>query len=154
MIKTIAPALSLLALALPAGAQQVAILPNGASPAVIGPSSYFTGRAVISPMAPANEHTRASFGLVTFEPGARSHWHTHPAGQILIVTSGKGWTQEEGQPRRDVGPGDVVWCPPGVKHWHGATDSTAMSHIAVTYVLDGQNVAWMEPVTDQQFRHE
>jgi quercetin dioxygenase-like cupin family protein len=94
----------------------------------------------------------ATSGLVTFAPGARSAWHTHPAGQLLIVTSGTGWVQEEGGEKREIKPGDVIWTPPGVKHWHGATATTSMGHIAITSVVDGKNVDWAEKVSDEQYR--
>ncbi|EGI78134.1 cupin 2 barrel domain-containing protein [Hylemonella gracilis ATCC 19624] len=90
-------------------------------------------------------------GLVTFEPGARTNWHTHPLGQLLIVTSGKGWTQCEHGERVEVNAGDSIWCPPGHKHWHGATDATAMSHIAITEMLGGKAVDWLEPVSEAQY---
>jgi quercetin dioxygenase-like cupin family protein len=115
------------------------------------PVSYFTGRVRISPVWPANENINASGGRVTFEPGARSAWHTHPAGQQLLVISGVGLTQEWGKPVQELRPGDVVWCPPGVKHWHGATPDAAMTHLAVTGTIDGKNVTWMENVTDEQY---
>ena len=89
--------------------------------------------------------------MVTFEPGARSAWHTHPAGQRLVVISGVGLTQEWGKPVQVIRPGDVVWCPPGVKHWHGAASATAMTHLAVTGTVDGKNVKWMEKVSDEQY---
>ena len=92
-----------------------------------------------------------SCSSVTFEPGARSNWHTHPLGQTLIVTAGCGWTQCEGEPIVEIRAGDVVWCPPGHKHWHGATPTTAMTHIAVQEALDGKNVEWLERVTDEQY---
>jgi quercetin dioxygenase-like cupin family protein len=94
----------------------------------------------------------ATGGLVTFAPGARSAWHTHPAGQILIVTAGTGWVQEEGGEKREIKPGDVIWTPPGVKHWHGATATTSMSHIAITNMVDGWNVDWLEKVSQDQYR--
>ena len=89
---------------------------------------------------------------MTFEPGARSAWHTHPGGQILIVITGRGWIQEERGPKREIKDGDVIWTPPGVKHWHGAADTTSMSHIAITNVVNGKNVDWMEKVSDEQYR--
>lgn len=90
-------------------------------------------------------------GLVTFAPGARSAWHTHPGGQLIIVTSGTGWIQQEGGPKREIKPGDVIWTPPGIKHWHGATAANSMSHIAITNVVNGKNVNWMEKVSDEQY---
>lgn len=132
-------------------AETMHITPNGSRPWVRGPEQNFTGSVVVQPLFSANEHTHASGGHVTFEPGARSAWHTHPAGQVLIVTHGKGWTQEEGGRKHEINPGDVVWCPPGVKHWHGATATNGMSHIAITNMVDGKNVEWMEKVSDEQY---
>ena len=132
-------------------AESTQISPNGSRPSVSGPAQNFTGSVMVTPLFAASEHTHASGGLVTFEPGARSAWHTHPAGQTLIVTHGTGWTQEEGGPKHEIKPGDVVWCPPGVKHWHGATAANAMSHIAITNVVDGRNVTWIEKVSDEQY---
>ncbi|MFY2945004.1 (R)-mandelonitrile lyase [Achromobacter xylosoxidans] len=133
-----------------AGAQQ--ITRAGEQSSMAGPAEYFTGRARIDPVWPADKNINASGGLVTFEPGARSAWHTHPAGQRLVVTSGVGLTQEWGKPVQIIRPGDVVWCPPGVKHWHGAAPDTAMTHLAVTGTVDGKNVTWMEKVTDEQYK--
>jgi quercetin dioxygenase-like cupin family protein len=123
----------------------------GTQPSVPAPAEYFTGRVRIDPVWPASETLNASGGAVTFEPGARSAWHTHPAGQRLIVLSGVGLTQEWGKPVQVIHPGDVVWCPPGVKHWHGAAPTTAMTHLAVTGTVDGKNVTWMEKVSDEQY---
>lgn len=136
----------------PALAQRIEITPNGSTPSVTGAPGQFTGQAVISPLFPATDNTRSTTGEVTFAPGARTVWHTHPAGQLLIVTSGKGWVQQQGEARREINPGDVVWIPAGVKHWHGATTTTGMRHIAVSYMRDGKNVDWFEPVTDEQYR--
>lgn len=115
------------------------------------PAENFSGRVrrdgLIAAEAPGNVQT----GLVTFEPGARTAWHTHPAGQILIVTAGRGWVQCKGGARQEVFPGDAVWFPAGEKHWHGATATTAMTHIAVTQSVDGSAVAWMEHVTDEEY---
>jgi quercetin dioxygenase-like cupin family protein len=116
-----------------------------------GPADFFTGRVRVDPVWPASDEINASGGLVTFEPGARSAWHTHPKGQRLVITSGAGLTQEWGKPVQAVLPGDVVWCPPGVKHWHGAAAATAMTHLAVTGTADGRNVTWMEKVSDEQY---
>jgi quercetin dioxygenase-like cupin family protein len=134
----------------PAGSQD--IVRAGTQPSSAGPSEYFTGRARIDPVWPASEGINASGGLVTFEPGARSAWHTHPAGQRLVVMSGVGLTQEWGKAVQVIRPGDVVWCPPGVKHWHGAAPATAMTHLAVTGTLAGQNVTWLEKVSDEQYK--
>jgi quercetin dioxygenase-like cupin family protein len=98
------------------------------------------------------EPARAYGALVTFEPGARTAWHTHPLGQTLIVTAGCGWTQCWGEPKEEIRPGDVIWCPPGKKHWHGATATTAMSHIAIVEKLNGKAVDWMEKVSDEQYK--
>ena len=117
-------------------------------PAVTGSPDYFTGRVVVVPLFPANAYHAATGAYVTFAPGARSAWHTHPGGQRLVVVSGVGLTQEWGQPVQVIRPGDVVWCPPGVRHWHGAAPATAMTHLAVTGVVDGKSVIWMEKVTD------
>lgn len=132
-----------------AGAQQ--ITHAGDQPSAAAPAEYFTGRVRIDPVWLADKNISASGGLVTFEPGARSAWHTHPAGQQLVVTSGVGLTQEWGKPVQVIRPGDVVWCPPGVKHWHGAAPGTAMTHLAVTGMVDGKNVTWMEKVSDEQY---
>jgi len=105
-------------------------------------------------MFQVGDPARLSGGQVTFEPGARTMWHTHPLGQTLIVTSGLGWVQCEGGPIEEIRPGDVVWFPPGEKHWHGATATTAMTHIAITESLNGTNVEWMEKVSDEQYRKD
>ncbi len=121
----------------------------GTQASTAGPAEYFTGRARVDPLFPANIHQPVSGAFVTFEPGARSAWHTHPAGQRLVVVSGVGRTQEWGKPVQVIRPGDVVWCPPDVKHWHGAAPDTAMTHLAVTGTVDGRSVTWMEKVTDE-----
>jgi quercetin dioxygenase-like cupin family protein len=136
----------------PASAESTQISPNGSRPSTKGTPQNFTGSVTVDPYYTPNANTSSSGGLVTFEPGARSVWHTHPAGQVLIVTSGTGWVQEEGGQKREIKPGDVIWTPPGVKHWHGATASTSMSHIAISNMADGKNVEWMEHVTDEQYR--
>ena len=123
----------------------------GTQPSMAGPASFFTRLVRVDPLFPANDDINASGAYVTFEPGARSAWHTHPCGQHLVVTAGVGLTQEWGQPIQEIRPGDVIWCPPGVKHWHGAAPGTAMSHLAVTGTMDGKNVTWMEKVTDEQY---
>src|SRR5829696_5775965 len=138
--------------ATPAGAESTQISPNGSRPSAKGAAQYFTGAVIVDPLYAANSSTSSTGGLVTFEPGARSAWHTHPAGQVLIVTSGTGWVQEEGGQKREIKPGDVIWTPPGVKHWHGATAANSMSHIAITNVVDGRNVDWLEKVSDEQYR--
>jgi quercetin dioxygenase-like cupin family protein len=111
----------------------------------------FTGSILRDPLFSALDRTHVTVGRVTFEPGARSYWHTHPAGQLLIVLSGTGWIQQWGGPKRTIAEGDVVWIPPGVKHWHGATPKTAMSHIAIQEGVEGKNVDWLEPVNDEQY---
>ncbi|GKT20436.1 cupin domain-containing protein [Acidovorax sp. SUPP3334] len=131
-------------------AQQIAHA--GSQPSAAGPEAFFTGRVRVDPAWPADAGINASGAYVTFEPGARSAWHSHPKGQRLVVVSGTGLTQEWGKPMQAIRPGDVVWCPPGVKHWHGASPTTAMTHLAVTGAAeDGKNVEWMEKVTDAQY---
>lgn len=134
-----------------AHAESTIISPNGSRPSATGPEANFTGSVTVDPLYAANEHTPNLGGLVTFEPSARSAWHTHPAGQVLIVTAGMGWVQEEGGRKREIRPGDVVWTPPGIKHWHGATATTSMSHIAITNVRDGENAGWLEKVSDEEY---
>src|SRR4051794_15304376 len=116
-----------------------------------GPADYFTGTVRIDPLVQAAEPARVAANTVTFEPGARTAWHTHPLGQTLIVTSGAGRTQRWDGPVEEIRPGDVVWIPPGEKHWHGASPSTAMTHIAIQEALDGKAVDWMEKVSDEQY---
>src|SRR3954454_13461442 len=118
---------------------------------VEGPPDFFTGRVTIRGQFSRDEPSRVSGAVVTFEPGARTAWHTHPLGQTLIVTSGCGWVQREGGTVEEIRPGDIVWFPPGEKHWHGATANTAMTHIAIQEKLDGKNVDWMEKVTDEDY---
>jgi quercetin dioxygenase-like cupin family protein len=125
---------------------------NGSQPSRKGPAENFTGAVRVDPLFQAGDPARVSGGHVTFEPGARTAWHTHPLGQTLIITSGFGWVQHEGGPIEEVRPGDVVWFPPGLRHWHGATPTTAMTHIAITEALNGKNVDWMEKVSDDQYR--
>ena len=124
----------------------------GSQPSGKGPAEYFTGTVRIDPLFETPDPARARGASVTFEPGARSAWHTHPLGQILIVTSGCGWVQSEGGPKAQIRAGDVVWCPPKEKHWHGATPTTAMTHIAIQEQLDGKVVEWMEKVSDEQYQ--
>ncbi|MDQ3816776.1 MAG: cupin domain-containing protein [Acidobacteriota bacterium] len=106
----------------------------------------------VDPLSPTHEPSRVSCALVTFEPGARSAWHWHPLGQTLVVTQGSGWVQSEGVPKVEIRAGDVVWCPPRERHWHGATSKTAMSHIAIQEALDGKVVEWMEKVSDEEYQ--
>ena len=125
---------------------------NGSRASVQGSEEYFTGKVRVDPLFQAPEPAHATGGLVTFEPGARSAWHTHPLGQTLIVVSGLGWHQCEGEPKEEIRPGDVVTCVPGKRHWHGATSTTAMSHIAITERdANGKVVEWMEKVSDEQY---
>lgn len=123
----------------------------GSKPSVTGPSDWFTGTVRIDPLFDAPEPGRVGSASVTFEPGARTAWHTHPLGQTLIVTAGCGWAQREGGPIEEILPGDVVWFAPGEKHWHGATATTAMTHIAIQEKLNGKAADWMEKVTDEQY---
>ena len=125
---------------------------NGSRPSAKGQADYFTGAVRIDPLFDAADPARVFGASVTFEPGARTAWHTHPLGQTLIVTSGRGWAQREGGPVEEIRPGDVVWFPPGEKHWHGATPTTAMTHIAIAEKLDGKSAEWMEKVSDDQYR--
>jgi quercetin dioxygenase-like cupin family protein len=125
---------------------------NGSQPSSKGPAEWFTGNVRIDPLHQAEAPARIVAASVTFEPGARTVWHTHPLGQLLIVTAGRGWTQCEGEPKVEINAGDAIWCPPGHKHWHGATLNTAMTHIAVAEALDGKVVEWMERVTDEQYQ--
>ena len=116
-----------------------------------GPSDWFTGTVRIDPLFRAPEPARVQAASVTFEPGARTAWHTHPLGQTLIVTAGCGWAQRDGEPIEEIRPGDVIWFPPGEKHWHGATPTTAVTHIAIQEQLDGKAVDWMEKVSEEQY---
>jgi quercetin dioxygenase-like cupin family protein len=124
----------------------------GSQPSGKGPAEYFTGTVRIDPLFGPPDPARAVGTSVTFEPGARTAWHTHPLGQTLIVTAGCGWVQREGGPTEEIRPGDVVWFPPGERHWHGATPATAMSHIAIQEKLNGSPVDWMEQVSEEQYR--
>ncbi len=117
-----------------------------------GAAEWFTGAVRVDPLFQAPEPARVTGGHVTFEPGARTAWHTHPLGQTLTVTSGLGWMQCEGGPIEEVRPGDIVWFPPGEKHWHGASPTTAMTHIAIQESLNGKNVDWLAKVSDEQYR--
>ena len=124
---------------------------SGSQPSGKGPAEYFTGTVRVDPLFQAPNPARMTAASVTFEPSARTNWHTHPLGQTLIVTAGCGLVQSWGDPIRKIRPGDVVWCPPGEKHWHGAAATTAMTHIAILEHLDGKNVEWMEKVTDGEY---
>ena len=133
------------------GAQTMKIIRMGSQSPQQGPAEYFTGSVRVELLFPVSEPSRISSARVTFEPGARSAWHTHPLGQTLIVTSGMGRTQRWGGPVEEIRPGDVVWIPPGEKHWHGASPTTAMTHIAIQEKLDGKPVDWLEHVTAEQY---
>lgn len=124
---------------------------NGSQPSTKGAEEYFTGNVRVDPLFEAPSPARVRGASVTFEPCAHTAWHTHPLGQTLIVTAGCGWVQSEGGPKREIRPGDVVWCPPNERHWHGATTTTAMTHIAIQEELDGKVVTWMEKVSDEQY---
>jgi quercetin dioxygenase-like cupin family protein len=130
----------------------VEIQRTGSQPSRKGPGDWFTGAVRIDPLLQAHAPARAAGASVTFEPGARTAWHTHPLGQTLIVTAGCGWVQREGGPVEEVHPGDVVWFPPGEKHWHGASPTTGMTHIAIQEQLDGKVVDWLEHVSEEQYR--
>ncbi len=125
---------------------------NGSQPSNRGPSDWFTGTVRIDQPFQAPDPARVGGAVVTFEPGARTAWHTHPLGQTLIVTAGRGWAQREGGSIEEIQPGDVIWFSPGEKHWHGATPTTAMTHIAIAEKLDGKAVEWRDHVSDDQYR--
>lgn len=125
---------------------------NGSQTSIQGAAEHFTGSARVEPLFKTPGPAGVSGASVTFEPGARSNWHTHPCGQTLLVTAGLGWTQCEGEPKLEIRPGDVVTCPPGTKHWHGATPTTPLTHIAIQQPdADGKVVDWLEPVSDAQY---
>ncbi len=124
---------------------------SGSQPSGRGPTEYFTGTVRVDPLIEADAPARIFAASVTFEPGARTAWHTHPLGQTLIVTAGCGRVQRWGGPIEEIRPGDVVWFPPGEKHWHGAAPTTAMTHISIVEHLDGKSADWMEKVTDEQY---
>lgn len=132
--------------------QSITIATKGSQPVSQGPAEYFTGVVRVEPLLSVMEPSRMAGAKVTFEPGARTAWHTHPLGQTLIVTAGTGWVQENGGAVQEIHEGDVVRIPPGVKHWHGATAATRMTHIALQEQLDGKVVEWMEKVSDEQYR--
>jgi len=125
---------------------------NGSQASVKGPSDWFTGTVRIDPLFQAPDPALVQIAAVTFEPGARTAWHTHPLGQTLIVRTGLGWAQREGGPVEEIRPGDVVWFAPNEKHWHGATPATAMTHLAIQEKLDGKVVDWLEHVSDEQYQ--
>jgi quercetin dioxygenase-like cupin family protein len=125
---------------------------SGSQPSMKGPADWFTGAVRIDSQFKGSGPARVAGAIVTFEPGARTAWHTHPLGQTLLVIAGCGWAQREGGPVEEIHPGDIIWILPGEKHWHGATPTTAMTHIAVQEQLDGKVVDWMEKVGDEQYR--
>jgi quercetin dioxygenase-like cupin family protein len=125
---------------------------SGSQPSAKGSSDYFTGTVRLDSPFKAAAPARVGGAIVTFEPGARTAWHTHPLGQTLIVTAGLGWAQREGGPVEEIRPGDIVWFEPGEKHWHGASSSAAMTHIAIAEALDGKTVEWLEHVSDEQYQ--
>ncbi|MEZ4556035.1 MAG: cupin domain-containing protein [Caldilineaceae bacterium] len=125
---------------------------NGSHPSIPGPADWFTGTVRIDPLFSTPDPARVGGASVTFEPGARTAWHTHPLGQTLIVVSGLGWVQRAGGPIEEIRPGDVVWFEPGEKHWHGATPTNAMTHFAIQEALDGKAVEWLEHVSDEQYQ--
>ena len=132
--------------------QTIIITRSGSQSSRQGPADHFTGTVHVVPLFEAKSPARAFGATVTFEPGAHTAWHTHPLGQTLIVTAGKGWVQQWGGPVQEIRQGDVVWIPPNTKHWHGATPTTSMTHIAIQEQLDGKAVEWMEKVSDEQYR--
>jgi quercetin dioxygenase-like cupin family protein len=132
--------------------QNITIARSGSQPSSQGSAEYFTGSVRVDPLVAVAEPSRLSGARVTFEPGARTAWHTHPLGQTLIVTAGTGWVRQWGGPVVEMREGDVVRIPPGVKHWHGATATSRMTHIALQEQLDGKVVEWMEKVTDEQYK--
>ncbi len=131
--------------------RQIAITRSGSQPATAASADHFTGSARVEMRFQAIAPARASGSYVTFEPGAHTDWHSHPLGQTLIVTAGTGRVQQWGHPVQTIAPGDIIWTPPGVKHWHGATPVTAMTHIAISEALHGKTVDWMEKVSDEQY---
>ena len=153
----IAIALLASSLAAPAEAQpqrrpEMNIQRNASKPSARGPANWFTGTVRLDNQFATEAPARLGGAFVTFEPGARTNWHTHPLGQTLIVTAGLGWVQREGGPVEEIRPGDVIWFAPGEKHWHGATATTAMTHIAIQERLDGKAVDWLEHVSDEEYR--
>jgi quercetin dioxygenase-like cupin family protein len=134
------------------GAGNMRITRSGSQPSRKGPAENFTGVVRVDSPFRGSDPARISGASVTFEPGARTAWHTHPLGQTLIVTAGHGWVQSEAGPKEEIRPGDIVWIPPGEKHWHGATATLGMTHIAISEALDGKTVDWMEQVSDEQYQ--
>jgi quercetin dioxygenase-like cupin family protein len=134
-----------------ANVQTIVVARSGSQPSSKGSAEYFTGSVRVDPLFDAREPSRANGASVTFEPGARTAWHTHPLGQTLIVTAGVGQVARWGDQTQEIRPGDVAWIPPGQKHWHGASPATGMTHIAIQEHVGGKNVEWMEHVTDEQY---
>jgi quercetin dioxygenase-like cupin family protein len=153
IVAAVTVALALVAAA-SALAQKIVVTSSGARPTTRGPAQAYTGNAIADTLFVPNESSRVMAVAITFEPGARTAWHNHPAGQHLIVTSGVGWVQERGGVKREVRPGDVVWTPPGVVHWHGATATNAMSHLAVWEFVDGSGGELMEHVGNDEYLAE
>lgn len=133
--------------------QKITVTPIGSQPSTEGPEQNFTGSVRVDSRFQAANPARVGGGIVTFEPGARTAWHSHPLGQTLIVSTGVGRVQQWGNPVQEIRPGDVVWIPPGTKHWHGASPTTGMSHVAIAESLDGKSTDWMEKVSDDQYKN-
>ena len=133
------------------GSNAMKITRSGSQPSRKGPAEYFVGSVRVDSPFSTTAPARVGGATVTFDPGARTAWHTHPLGQTLIITTGNGWVQVDGGPKEEVRPGDIVWFPPGARHWHGATATTGMSHIAISEALDGKTVDWMEKVSDEAY---
>ena len=133
------------------GGRTMVISPATARPATVGASATFTGSVQVTPLFQPTAPSRVGGASVTFQPGARSAWHTHPLGQTLIVTAGTGWIQQEGGDKREIRAGDVIWTPPGIKHWHGATPTSTLSHLAIHEAQDGTPVTWLEHVSEAQY---
>ena len=134
-----------------AQAEGISITPVGATATAFGAAQNFSGQVAVDIKSAGDSGKHGSVGMVDFMPGARTAWHTHPVGQLLIVTEGKGWVQEDGRPAREIKSGDVVWIEAGVKHWHGAASNTRMSHLAIAYMRDGKSADWKELVSDEQY---
>ena len=152
MNRLIAPLVALSCMAAESqAASEIRVTPNGSQPSVKGAAQNFTGTVRVDGLFKGDAPARIGGGTVTFEPGARTAWHTHPLGQTLIVTAGVGYVQQEGGPRQEIRPGDTVWIPPHVRHWHGATASNGMTHIAIAEAADGKTVTWAEQVSEAQY---
>lgn len=147
----VAAGTSLLMSATAIQAQGIQITPAGTTPTTLGAARNFNGHVAVDIKAAGGSGRHGSVGLVDFAPGARTAWHTHPVGQLLIVTDGKGWVQEDGSPKREIKAGDVVWIEAGVKHWHGAAQTNGMRHLAIAYVQGGKSADWKELVSDEHY---